>query len=107
MLLDNHGRIINYLRLAVTDRCNLRCSYCMPGHGLAWLSRSELLSYAEMLRLCSVLIGLGINKVRITGGEPFVRKDLMKFLSALSRLDGLQEITLTTNGVATAPHVPE
>ncbi len=107
MLLDNHGRPLHYLRLAVTDRCNLRCSYCMPEHGLAWLSRSELLSYEEMLRLCRLLVGLGIDKVRITGGEPFVRKDLMKFLSALSRLDGLQEITLTTNGVATAPHVPE
>ncbi len=106
MLFDNHGRRINYLRLAVTDRCNLRCHYCMPEHGLEWLSRSELLSYEEMLRLCRVLVELGIQKVRITGGEPFVRKDLMKFLTALSQLDGLQEITLTTNGVATAVHVP-
>lgn len=107
MLLDNHGRIINYLRLAVTDRCNLRCHYCMPEHGLEWLSRSELLSYEEMLRLCSLLVRLGIQKIRITGGEPFVRKDMMKFLAALSRLDGLREITLTTNGVVTAPLVPE
>lgn len=107
MLLDNHGRIINYLRLAVTDRCNLRCHYCMPEHGLEWLSRSELLTYEEMLRLCGVLVRLGINKIRITGGEPFVRKDMMKFIAALSRLDGLQQINLTTNGVATAPLVPE
>lgn len=107
MLLDNHGRTINYLRLAVTDRCNLRCHYCMPEHGLQWLSRSALLSYEEMLRLCRVLIGLGINKIRITGGEPFVRKDLMKFLAELSRLEGLQQINLTTNGVVTAPLVPE
>jgi len=107
MLKDNHGRPINYLRLAVTDRCNLRCHYCMPEHGLEWLSRTELLSYEEMLRLCRVLVQLGIQKVRITGGEPFVRKDLMKFLTALSRLDGLQQITLTTNGVVTAPLVPE
>ncbi len=106
MLLDNHGRIINYLRLAVTDRCNLRCHYCMPEHGLEWLSRSELLTYEEMLRLCSLLVRLGITKVRITGGEPFVRKDLLKFLHALSKLDGLQQINLTTNGVLTAPHVP-
>ncbi len=107
MLLDNHSRPITYLRLAVTDRCNLRCHYCMPEHGLEWLSRSELLSYEEMLRLCRVLVRLGITKVRITGGEPFVRKDLMKFLTALSKLDGLQQISLTTNGVVTAPLVPE
>lgn len=107
MLLDNHGRFINYLRLAVTDRCNLRCHYCMPEHGLEWLSRSELLTYEEMLRLCGVLVRLGINKIRITGGEPFVRKDMMKFIAALSQLDGLKEINLTTNGVATARLVPE
>lgn len=107
LLKDNHGRPLNYLRLAVTDRCNLRCHYCMPEHGLEWLSRADLLSYEEMLRLCRVLVGLGIHKVRITGGEPFVRKDLMKFLHALSRLDGLQKISLTTNGVVTAPLVPE
>ncbi len=107
VLKDNHGRTINYLRLAVTDRCNLRCHYCMPEHGLEWLSRSELLSYEEMLRLCSLLVKLGIQKIRITGGEPFVRKDMMKFLASLSRLDGLREITLTTNGVVTAPLVPE
>ena len=107
MLLDNHGRTINYLRLAVTDRCNLRCHYCMPEHGLQWLSRADLLSYEEMLRLCRVLIGLGIHKVRITGGEPFVRKDLMKFLRELSRIEDLEQINLTTNGVVTAPLVPE
>lgn len=107
MLFDNHGRILSYLRLAVTDRCNLRCHYCMPEHGLEWLSRSELLSYEEMLRLCRILVRMGIQKVRITGGEPFVRKDLMKFLTALSLLDGLESISLTTNGVATAPHIPQ
>ena len=84
MLFDNHGRPITYLRLAVTDRCNLRCNYCMPEHGLEWLSRDALLRYEEMLRLCRIMIGLGINKIRITGGEPFVRKDLMKFLHALA-----------------------
>ena len=106
MLFDNHGRPISYLRLAVTDRCNLRCSYCMPEHGLEWLSREALLRYEEMLRLCRLLIGLGINKIRITGGEPFVRKDLMKFLTALSAIEGLQQINLTTNGVATGAFIP-
>ena len=107
MLIDNHGRPLNYLRLAVTDRCNLRCHYCMPEHGLEWLSRSALLTYEEMLRMCSILAKMGISKVRITGGEPFVRKDMMKFLSALSKIEGIEQIHLTTNGVATASLVPE
>ncbi len=107
MLTDNHGRKINYLRLAVTDRCNLRCFYCMPEEGLNWLSRSELMSYEEMLRICSVLVKMGVDKIRITGGEPFVRKDIMSFLSELSRINGLDELTITTNGVLTAPHVSE
>ncbi len=107
MLLDNHGRKINYLRLAVTDRCNLRCFYCMPEEGLQWLSRKELMTYGEMLQICSLLVKMGIEKIRITGGEPFVRKDIMQFLTALSKLGGLNELTITTNGVLTAPHVQE
>ncbi len=107
MLLDNHGRNINYLRLAVTDRCNLRCFYCMPEHGLQWLERKELMSFEEMLRVCTVLVNMGINKIRITGGEPFVRKDIMQFLTSLSKLKGLNEIAVTTNGVQTAPLIPD
>jgi molybdenum cofactor biosynthesis protein A len=107
LLLDNHGRKINYLRLAVTDRCNLRCFYCMPEEGLDWLSRKELMTYEEMLKACSLLVKMGIEKIRITGGEPFVRKDIMKLLTALSELDGLKELSITTNGVLTAPHVAE
>lgn len=107
MLTDNHGRKINYLRLAVTDRCNLRCFYCMPEEGLNWLSRAELLTYEEMLQSCELLVKMGIEKIRITGGEPFVRKDMMKLLSALSKIQGLNELTITTNGVLTAPLVPE
>ncbi|MDB5007028.1 MAG: 3,8-cyclase MoaA [Mucilaginibacter sp.] len=107
MLLDNHGRKINYLRLAVTDRCNLRCFYCMPEEGLNWLSRKELMTYEEMLQVCSLLVKMGVEKIRITGGEPFVRKDIMKFLTSLSGLQGLNELTITTNGVLTAPYVKE
>lgn len=107
MLIDNHGRKINYLRLAVTDRCNLRCFYCMPEEGLNWLSRAELMTYEEMLRACTLLVKMGIEKIRITGGEPFVRKDIMQLLTALSKLDGLKELSLTTNGVLTAPYVAE
>src|SRR5882724_10602502 len=106
-LYDNHGRPINYLRLAVTDRCNLRCFYCMPEEGLNWLSRAELMSYEEMLKSCEMLVKMGIEKIRITGGEPFVRRDLMKFLASLSKIKGLNELTITTNGVLTAPLVPE
>lgn len=107
MLFDNHGRRVNYLRLSVTDKCNLRCFYCMPENGLNWLDRSELLTYDELLHLCIVLINSGIEKIRITGGEPFVRKDLMSFLTALSKLDRLRELSITTNGVLTAPYIPE
>jgi molybdenum cofactor biosynthesis protein A len=95
------------LRLAVTDRCNLRCFYCMPEDGLNWLSRSEIMTYEEMLQACTLLVKMGIEKIRITGGEPFVRKDIMKLLAALSALPGLNELTITTNGVLTAPLIPE
>lgn len=107
MLIDNHGRPITYLRLAVTDKCNLRCFYCMPEDGLNWLSRSELMSNEEMLRACTILVNMGIQKVRITGGEPFVRKDIMQFLTSLSQLNGLNELSITTNGVLTAPYVKQ
>ncbi len=107
MLTDNHGRPVNYLRLAVTDRCNLRCEYCMPEKGVEFLPRAELLTYEEMLRLVRLLAQLGIEKVRITGGEPFLRRDFMPFLRALAKTPGLQKIALTTNGTLTEPHLPE
>ena len=76
----------------MADRCNLRCTYCMQAGGLDWLSRQDLLSYRELLRLCTVLTGMGIGKIRITGGEPFIRKDLMGFLDRLRQLNGLRDI---------------
>jgi cyclic pyranopterin phosphate synthase len=79
----------------------------MPEEGLNWLTRSELLTYEEMLSVCSLLVKMGIEKIRITGGEPFVRKDIMQLLRALSELQGLNELTITTNGVLTAPFIPE
>jgi len=79
----------------------------MPEEGIEWLSRKEIMTYEEMLRICSLLIKMGVEKIRITGGEPFVRKDIMQFLTALSKINGLQQITITTNGVLTAPLVPE
>ena len=106
-MTDNHGRKINYLRLAVTDKCNLRCFYCMPEEGLNWLGRKELMTYDEMMDICSLLVNMGITKIRITGGEPFVRKDIMQLLTSLSQLEKLNELTITTNGVLTAPHVAD
>ncbi len=79
-LFDNHGRPIDYLRLAVTDRCNLRCFYCMPAEGISYVPKKELLSYEEMERLLRILAKMGITKIRITGGEPFVRRNLIDFL---------------------------
>jgi GTP 3',8-cyclase len=107
MIYDNHGRLINYLRLAVTDRCNLRCFYCMPHQGLDWLPRKELMSYEEMIRICSLLAKMGIEKIRITGGEPFVRKDLMVFLESLVRVKNIKKVSITTNGVLTADYIPQ
>ncbi|MEM9831536.1 MAG: GTP 3',8-cyclase MoaA [Bacteroidota bacterium] len=106
-LFDNHGRPINYLRLAVTDRCNLRCFYCMPAEGISYVPRKELLSYEEMVRLVRILAEMGISKVRITGGEPFVRRDLISFLRSLTAIAGIEEIHITTNGVLTTPYVAE
>lgn len=105
-IFDNHGRRINYLRLAVTDRCNLRCFYCMPEAGITYVKRQELLSNEEMLRIVRVLSGLGIEKVRITGGEPFVRRGMMDLLWSLSEL-GLKQINLTTNGTLTCDLIPD
>ncbi|MBE7629338.1 GTP 3',8-cyclase MoaA [Tenacibaculum piscium] len=104
-LIDTFGRQINYLRLAVTDRCNLRCQYCMPAHGIDIVARKELLSYKEMYRIIRVLTELGVRKVRLTGGEPFARKDFMSFLEMLSYNDLLDEINITTNGVLIGKHI--
>lgn len=105
-LYDNHGRPITYVRLAVTDRCNLRCFYCMPAEGIKYLPKPHLLSYEEMERLIRLLAQHGIQKVRITGGEPFVRKDMIDFLARLRAIPGVQQLNLTTNGVLTGPLVP-
>lgn len=106
-LTDKFGRRISYLRLAVTDRCNLRCQYCMPAQGIDIVDRKELLSYKEMYRIIRVLSELGVNKVRLTGGEPFVRKDFVNFLESLSFNDKLNEINITTNGALISKYIPK
>lgn len=107
MLFDNHNRPITYLRLAVTDRCNLRCFYCMPESGIKYLPKHQVLTYEEMERIVAVLARMGVSKVRLTGGEPFVRAGLMPFMERLTATPGLGELHMTTNGVLTAPHVAE
>ena len=100
ILIDNHGRTINYLRLSVTDRCNYRCTYCMP-EKMKFLPKKDLLTFEEMDHLCSLFISRGIKNIRLSGGEPLVRKGIFKFISNLSRYisnGDIDEITLTTNG---------
>ena len=107
MLYDNHNRTINYLRLAVTDRCNLRCFYCMPENGIQYVPQKELLSYEEMLRLAHLLASMGISKIRITGGEPFIRKDMFYFLRDLTKIKGIEQVHVTTNGTMTESLIPK
>ena len=104
-LVDNFGRQMEYVRLAVTDRCNLRCQYCMPAQGIDIVPRQELLTFKEMYRLIRVLTELGVKKVRLTGGEPFVRKDFVGFLEMLSYNDLLEAINITTNGALISQHI--
>ncbi len=101
-LVDMFSRTISYLRLSLTDRCNLRCVYCMPVEsegGLEVLKHEDLLSYEELLRIVELVVGMGMNKIRLTGGEPLVRRGVLDFIESLSQINGLDEIRLTTNGV--------
>lgn len=99
MLKDNFGRKINYLRISLTDRCNLRCIYCLPGEGVKLLPSPEIMSYEEILRLVGILAGLGVDKVRLTGGEPLLRSYVIDFIKDLKNIPGLKDISLTTNGI--------
>ncbi len=107
MLIDNHNRKINYLRLAVTDRCNLRCNYCMPSEGINFSKNDKLFTIDELTRLSKIMVEMGVDKIRLTGGEPFVRKDLMVLLRQLTTLDGLQDISITTNATLIGPYIDE
>jgi len=98
-LIDSHGRNINYLRLAVTDRCNMRCFYCMPKEGIVKKGHNAILSYEELLLIAETAVCLGIEKIRITGGEPLVRAGIIGFLERLAGIPGLRHLALTTNGL--------
>jgi len=106
-LIDNHDRPITYLRLSITDRCNLRCRYCRPEEGVPFISHDEILSFEELERLTSIFCGLGVNKVRVTGGEPFSRRGCLEFLTRLRKIEGVRHLHITTNGVKTSRFLNE
>ncbi|MEP6716759.1 MAG: GTP 3',8-cyclase MoaA [Terriglobia bacterium] len=103
-LTDRFGRIHNNLRISVTDRCNIRCFYCMPEEGVQFMDRAEILTYEEIERVARVAAKLGISKLRITGGEPLLRRDLPRLIGMLAAIPGIQDIALTTNGVLLEKH---
>ena len=102
-LIDNYERQIDYLRISITDRCNLRCTYCMPEEGIQPLTHHDVLRFEEIVRLVQVGAGLGIRHLRLTGGEPLVRKGVVDLVRMLRQVPGIESISMTTNGVALAP----
>lgn len=104
-LVDNHSRQITYLRLSITDRCNLRCRYCRPEEGVPFIPHGEILSFEELERLTAIFCALGVDKVRVTGGEPFARKGCLPFLQKLKAMPGLRALHITTNGVETGQYL--
>lgn len=98
-LIDNYNRHINYLRISLTDRCNLRCIYCMPKEGVSLIGHDDILRYEEIIRIAGMVASKGISKIRITGGEPLVRKGITDFIAELNAIPGIDELSITTNGV--------
>ena len=107
MLTDSFGRTLDYLRVSVTDRCNLRCVYCMPEEGVKWKPHDSVLKFEETLRLCAIMADLGIRKVRVTGGEPLVRRGVASFIKGLKAITGIEKVTLTTNGFLLGAYLSE
>src|SRR5437763_5724233 len=101
-LVDSFGRLHNNLRISITDRCNIRCFYCMPEHDVQFMERAEILSFEEIERFVRIAVRLGVRKLRITGGEPLVRKDLPVLIRKLIDIPGVQDLALTTNAVLLA-----
>ena len=97
-MIDGYGRTINYMRISVTDRCDLRCRYCMPAEGIEKVSMSRILTYEEILRICRVAVEIGIRRFKITGGEPLVRKGCTSLVREMKQIPGVEQVTLTTNG---------
>jgi len=101
-LIDRFDRPLSSLRLSVTDRCNLRCQYCMPEAEYTWLPKADILDFEEIVRLTRVFVGLGVRRLRVTGGEPLLRRDLATLVGLLAEIDGVDDLALTTNGVLLA-----
>jgi cyclic pyranopterin phosphate synthase len=106
-LVDGHGRPIGDVRISVTDRCNFRCQYCMPAEGLPWLERSALLTYEEIERLVRIMSAMGVHDVRLTGGEPLVRKELWRLVERIAAIENVHDLSLTTNGFLLARQVED
>lgn len=104
---DSHGRTIDYIRISLTDRCNLRCLYCMPESGIELCRHDEVLRYEEFVRLCRIFASLGMKKVKITGGEALVRKDALHLMKAIKNIEGIEQVTLTTNGILLGDYLDE
>lgn len=101
-LVDRFGRRHNYLRISVTDRCNFRCAYCMPNEEMEWSPKEDILTFEEILRLSQIFVSLGVDKIRLTGGEPTIRRGLTELVAGLGALDGVKDLLLTTNGASLA-----
>ena len=104
---DSYGREINYMRISITDRCDLRCRYCMPAEGIEKVSMNRILTYEEILKICKAAVDLGITRFKITGGEPLVRKGCSALVREIKQLPGVEQVTLTTNGQQLLPHIDE
>ena len=103
-MIDNYARKINYLRISVTDRCNLRCRYCMPEEGIKLLKHEDILSFEEIVDLTKIAVDMGVTKVRLTGGEPLVRHGIIKLAEAIGNIDGIEDFAMTTNGLLLAQY---
>jgi len=99
MLIDHYGRRITYLRISVTDRCNLRCVYCMPPEGVSWMPHERIITFEEIAQVVREAAALGVRKVRLTGGEPLVRRGLPDLIRMIAAVPGIEDISLTTNGI--------
>jgi len=105
-MLDHYNRNINYLRISVTDRCNLRCRYCMPEEGVKLLDHKEILSFEEIVEVVKAAVNLGVNKIRITGGEPLVRKGIVDLVKMISAITGINDLSMTSNGILLTDFAP-
>ena len=101
-MIDQFGRTVRYLRVSVTDKCNLRCVYCMPLEGLDWLKREEILTYEEIAEVVRTMAGMGLERVRITGGEPLIRRDLSDLVKMIADVPEIEDLSLSTNAVLLA-----